>query len=153
MRQKNIIAAAVLIVLIVIYGIMTAFLPVRTLPNTPDPSFFPWINTVVILVLSVWLLLRGLGQPHSDPVRGNFGGRKRALGAMGSFLVYLVALPGLGFVLATVPFFAVMMTLFGERRPFQVTCGAVGMTFALYLLFRHAFGIFLPRGLLAGVIT
>jgi len=61
--------------------------------------------------------------------------------------------PGRGFILATAPFFAVMMVLFGERRPIWVGGGAVCTTVLLYALFRYGFGVFLPRGLLAGIVT
>ncbi len=153
MRRKNIIAAVVLIACAILYGVMTANLPVRTLPNTPDPSFFPWINTVIILVLSVWLLVRGLKQPameRTPNVTGRFG---RAVWALGVFVTYVAVMPSLGFILATVPFFAVMMVLFGERRPIWVGSGAICATLLLYALFRYGFGVFLPRGLLAGIVA
>ena len=71
---------------------------------------------------------------------------------LGAFVLYVAAMPGLGFILATVPFFAVMMILFGEQRRAWLGGGAIGATIALYLLFRHGFGVFLPRGLLAGIM-
>ena len=66
MRRRNIIAAVVLIVSALFYGGLTAQLPTRTLPNTPDPSFFPWINTAIILALSVLLLARTLWWPAPE---------------------------------------------------------------------------------------
>lgn len=152
MRRKNIISAVVLIGFVVVYGILTAHLPVRTLPNTPDPSFFPWVNTVIILVLSGWLLVRGLRRPRETAAAIDTAQRNRVVMAMTVFVIYLAAMPMLGFILATAPFFAVMMTLFGERRPFHVGIGTLAATAALYFLFRHGFGVFLPRGLLAGIV-
>lgn len=153
MRQKNIIAAVVLIACAILYGVLTAKLPVRSLPNTPDPSFFPWINTVIILTLSVWLLARGLKQPATERAPDETGQRRRAAWALGAFVAYVAIMPSLGFILATAPFFAVMMVLFGERRPLWVGGGAVCATVLLYVLFRHGFGVFLPRGLLAGIVA
>ncbi len=153
MRQKNIIAAVVLIACAILYGVLTANLPVRSLPNTPDPSFFPWINTVIILVLSVWLLVRGLKQPAMERTPNVTGLHGRAVWALGVFVAYVAVMPSLGFILATVPFFAVMMVLFGERRPIWVGSGAICATFLLYALFRYGFGVFLPRGLLAGIVA
>jgi putative tricarboxylic transport membrane protein len=153
MRRKNIIAAVVLIVFAILYGVLTANLPVRTLPNTPDPSFFPWINTAVLLVLSVWLLVQGLRRPVTERAADGTGRNRRAVWALGAFVAYVAAMPGLGFILATAPFFAVMMVLFGERRPIWVGGGAVCTTVLLYALFRYGFGVFLPRGLLAGIVT
>ena len=153
MRRKNIIAAVVLIVCAILYGVLTANLPTRTLPNTPDPSFFPWINTAIILVLSVWLLVRDLRRPAPRPTPTGTGQNRRAVWALAAFVGYLAVMPGLGFILATAPFFAVMMVLFGERRPIWVGGGAVGTTVLLYALFRYGFGVILPRGLLAGIVA
>ena len=153
MRRKNIIAAVVLIACAILYGVLTANLPTRTLPHTPDPSFFPWINTVIILVLSVWLLVWELRRPAPEPTPTGTGRNRRAVWALAAFVGYLAVMPGLGFILATAPFFAVMMVLFGERRPMWVGGGAVGTTVLLYALFRYGFGVILPRGLLAGIVA
>ncbi|MDG2205826.1 MAG: tripartite tricarboxylate transporter TctB family protein [Alphaproteobacteria bacterium] len=153
MRRKNSIAAIVLIVFAASYGVLTAGLPVRTLPNTPDPSFFPWINMATILILSVWLLVRSLRRPKETALDTDTAERNRIITAMGVFVIYLATMPTLGFILATLPFFAAMMVLFGERRPIYVGTGTIAVTAALYLLFRHGFGVFLPRGLLAGIVV
>ncbi|MDP6896657.1 MAG: tripartite tricarboxylate transporter TctB family protein [Rhodospirillales bacterium] len=153
MRRKNSIAAIVLIVFAASYGVLTAGLPVRTLPNTPDPSFFPWINVATILILSVWLLVRSLRRPKETVLDTDTAERNQIITAMGVFVIYLAAMPTLGFILATLPFFAAMMVLFGERRPIYVGTGTIAVTAALYLLFRHGFGVFLPRGLLAGIVA
>lgn len=152
MRRRNLIAALVLLALGAGYGILTTQLPVRSLPDTPGPPFFPWINTIVILALSAALLVQGL-VGADVPVPAQAAGRQRAFWALGVFVVYLATLPGLGFILATVPFFAALMVLFGEKRPLHVAVGAVAATGLLYLLFRHGFGVFLPTGLLKGVVA
>ena len=140
-----------LIVLALGYGILTSQLPVRSLPDTPGPPFFPWINTAILLALSLGLLLQALLGTAS--IRGdetvsslNAAQRWRATWALGAFVAYLVILPGFGFLLATVPFFAVLMVLFNERRPVRVAIGSIAVTVFLYVLFRHGFSIFLPRG-------
>ncbi|MFV2034031.1 MAG: tripartite tricarboxylate transporter TctB family protein [Halocynthiibacter sp.] len=153
MRRKNIIAAIILIAFALVYGYLTANIPVRTLPNTPNSAFFPWINTVLMLTLSVWLLAQGVRQTPNDTIEVASGHRHRAIWALAAFVAYLVAMPGLGFILATVPFFAILMILYGERRPVWIGGGAIGATVLLYILFRHGFGVFLPRGLLAGIVA
>lgn len=152
MRRRNLIAALVLLALGAGYGILTTQLPVRSLPDTPGPPFFPWIITIVILALSATLLIQGL-VGSDGPVPPRAAGRQRAIWALGVFVVYLAALPGLGFILATAPFFAVLMVLFGEARPLRVAVGAIVATVLLYLLFRHGFGVFLPTGLLKGIVA
>ncbi len=158
MRRRNIIAALVLLALTVVYGALTTQLPVRSLPDTPGPPFFPWINTVILLALSLGLLAQGLWAKTlesvaSDPDRSDASERWRAIWALGAFVVYLVVLPGLGFLLATAPFFAVLMVLFGEKRWLWVAIGSIAVTVGLYVLFRHGFSVFLPRGILPDLLA
>ena len=68
MKQKDIVAACVLLVVVIGYGYQTTLLPARTLPNTPDPSFFPWINTILLGVLSFALLIQGILRPTKKGV-------------------------------------------------------------------------------------
>ena len=153
MRQRSVIAGLVLIAVGVGYGYLTSRLPVRTLPNTPNPSFFPWINTVLLLVLSAALLIQGLVlDAGNGRERYRCSGIAYAVVALVAFVAYLVVLPGLGFVVASIPFFAVMMVLFGELRPAWVAGGSVGATVLLFVVFRYGFGVLLPRGLLSGLI-
>lgn len=157
MRRRNIIAAAVLIVLSLGYGALTTQLPIRSLPDTPGPPFFPWVNTVILLALSLGLLvqgLRGTGTEDSGQTATSMDATQRrlALWALGAFIAYLVVLPGLGFMVATVPFFAVLMVLFGERRWLWVAIGSIAMTAFIYVLFRHGFSVFLPRGILPDLL-
>ena len=159
MRRRNIIAALVLIVCGLSYLYLTWGLPTRSLPNTPGPSFFPWIITVILLALSSAMLFQAIasgGGPaaimEKDSAVDN-DDRRRAIWALGAFIAYVALLPKLGFIIATAPFFAFQMILFGERRPLFVLIGALAMTGILYLLFRHGFGIFLPRGLLTGIVA
>ena len=153
MRQKNFIAALFLLIFTVCYGILTANLPLRTLPNTPDPSFFPWVITSIIFILSVLLLLSGLKYSKGVRIKVDKEERNLTVTAMTIFIFYLAAMPKLGFILATLPFFSVMMFLFGERRPVFIGIGSLVTTAGLYVLFRHGLGVFLPRGLLTGIIA
>ncbi len=152
MHRRNIIAAIVLIVVGLGYGYMTVHLPVRTLPNTPDPSFFPWLNTVLLLALSVALLIQGVVRAKPEGPSAVGVGAGRAWAALSLYFVYLLLLPPLGFVLASAPFFAALMALYGERRPVWLAAGAIGVTTLLFVLFRYVFSVLLPRGLLESVI-
>lgn len=146
-----------LIVCSLAYGYFAWGLPVRSLPNTPGPSFFPLLVTVVLLALSATLLVQGLlapndGEMPTEETPKRFCIRKTLL-ALSVLLLYIAVLPTLGFILSTLPLFAALMVLYGERRPLVVLVGTVVMTIVLYGLFRHGFNIFLPRGLLAGIVA
>jgi len=147
MRHKNIIAGIILTALGLAYGYMTTGLPVRSLPNTPGPSFFPWILTFCLLVLSVSLLVQGLRMGKDEAPPGNDGG-----GSIPAFLflivfaVYLALLPFMGFLAASIPFFAVLMVLYGETRKLWIASLSFGVPVFLFLLFRDVFNIPMPRG-------
>lgn len=66
--------------------------------------------------------------------------------AFGAFTIYVIALPWAGFVTATVPFFAALMALFGERRRWALAAGALVVPIVVFVLFRHGFQIILPAG-------
>ena len=153
MRRKNIIAAMVIIVITIIYGLMTLQLPTRSLPDTPGPTFFPWINVVIILFLSVVLLLSSVFSTKNfnlefkqEETQSNHN--LRALLALIGFAVYLVTLPSFGFLFTTIPFFSFLMVMFSEKRPLYILSSSVGLTFLFYFVFRYGFNIFLPAGAL-----
>ena len=153
MRKRNLTAGAVLIVLGVVFAYLTSQLPTRAIENATDPSFFPWVITVCLLALSVSLLVQGLlpvtsnRVPSPPPIP-----RTRYMAALALFLVYLAALPALGFIAANIPFFAVLMILYGERRPVLVIVGSVVISGVMFFLFRQVFQIRLPAGILDAII-
>ena len=152
MKRRNIAAACVLLAVAVGYGYQTALLPARTLPNTPDPSFFPWINTIMLGVLSVALLIQAVLRPNDEGVMGAQQASVPVITALGLILLYVVAMPFLGFVLSSVPFFALFMVLHNERRKLWLLIGAVGIPIFLFNLFKHLFGVPLPRGIFLGLL-
>jgi putative tricarboxylic transport membrane protein len=149
MARKNIAAAIGLLAFTAWYGVLTAGLPERAImPNTPGPSFFPWLITAALVALSVALLVQGITRlkRENGAAAVPFGFKTPVL-ALASFAVYLAALPFLGFVAASVIFFASLMWLYGSRSPVMIAAGAVLCPVILFVLFRYGFNIILPRGL------
>ncbi|MDA1090407.1 MAG: tripartite tricarboxylate transporter TctB family protein [Proteobacteria bacterium] len=150
MRNKNITAGIFLTALGLAYGYLTAGLPERSLPNMPGPSFFPWVLTFCLLVLSVSLVVQGLRMAEDAPKpAGKAGGSFPAVVFLGVFAIYLALLPFLGFLPASIPFFAVLMVMYGETRKLWVASFSFGVPIFLFLLFRNVFDIPLPRGSLS----
>jgi len=153
MRLKNIVAALVLIALGAGYGFLTTGLPTRSLPNAPDPSFFPWIITGSLLLLSAILLAQGLAAPHKARDNAVPAPPLRAPTVLlVAFAVYVALLSFAGFLVASVPFFAVFMVLYGERRWIAIGAASLVIPVILVLLFRHVLQVPLPTGVLAGWI-
>lgn len=155
MRTRNIIAAIILLALGAGYAVLTAGLPTRNIENTTEPSFFPWVIVVCLLVLSAALLIQGLRMPAAGAPAADSTEISRSIYLWGflAFVIYLALLPYLGFIAANIPFFAVLMVLYGERRPVRVVGGSVAISLALFFLFREVFLIRLPAGILSGVIA
>ena len=152
MVPRNIFAAIVLILVGIGYGVLTLNLPSREIEQTTEPSFFPGVVTACLLALSIALLaqaLRGGAACENLVAFGPEVGAGRYLAGFAAFAVYLVVLPILGFVAANVPFFAVLMAIYGERRPVWLAVGSVGVSLVLFFLFRELFQIRLPAGVLA----
>jgi len=149
MAKRDIIASLVLLAFATWYAWLTTGVPARSaMPDTPGPTFFPWLLDGLLFVLSAALLVRGLvfrkRAPHQEVAAG-VAPLQIAL-FLGSFLIYLAVLPYAGFVIATIPFVAVLVWLFGCRTPLQVAACAFGLTIVTYVVFRYGFEIVLPRG-------
>jgi putative tricarboxylic transport membrane protein len=153
MSRKNVAAALVLLPLGIVYGYLTAGLPKRSLPDTPDPSFFPWIIAACLVILSTALLVQGLqGRRGARDDPGAAGGLRAPTVFLTLFVVYVAVLPFAGFVIASVPFFAALMWLFGERRWTWIGAFSLALPVILVLVFRDGLQIPLPTGALAGLL-
>lgn len=147
MGARNVIAALALLAIGAGYGVLTAGLPERTLPNTPGPSFFPWLITAALLTLSAMLLAQGIAGAKTKQVESPFGpGSRRRVVMILWFALYLAVLPYAGFAIVSIPFFAGMMALYGARNRLVVVGVAVIVPMTLFYLFQYGFQIFLPRG-------
>ena len=149
MAHKNIAAAIGLLVLAGWYAALTTGLPDRdVMPNTPGPAFFPWLITAGLSALSLALLFQGITalKRRTGATAERQDVRKPAL-ALASIAIYLVALPYLGFVPASVLFFAALMWLYGARNPILIAAASILGPVILFVLFRYGFNIILPRGL------
>ena len=147
MASRDISAAIGLLVFSALYAWATFYIPDRTIPNTPGPSFFPFVIITVVGLLSLALLIKGV-----SGLRSGEGGeiqisvvRLPAL-TMGAFFIYLVLLPWVGFLMSSVPFFAVLMVLYGSREPVKIVLWSLAAPTILFVVFTEAFQILLPRG-------
>lgn len=144
MKARDLATAAGCLLLAAAYAWLTARLPGRSLPNTPGPTFFPWVLTAALGLLGTALAvssLRGAAPARAIPAAGPFPWT-----ALGAIVAYIALLPWAGFVPASVAFCALLMRIIGERRWWAIAAGAAGMPLALMLVFRYVFQIPLPRG-------
>jgi len=153
MKQRNLIAALVLLAFSGGYAYMTANLPDRGIENMTEPSFFPWIVTTLLLTLTSILLVQSLLPSQAAAAWTlSTAAKSKVAQVLGLFAVYVAVLPSLGFLVASVPFFGGMMAVYGERRPLWLVLGSIGVSVGLFYLFRLGFTIYLPVGVLKGMI-
>lgn len=106
-----------------------------------DPNFFPKILLSIWAVLCVILIVRALviSQPDSPtPLWG------RLLTAFILTAVYIFLVGQIGFLLATFPFAAAFMLLFGYRQPVVISTVTVIFPIATWWIFTKILKIYLP---------
>ena len=145
--HRNLAAGLVLLAVGIGYGLATAQLPDRTLPDTPGPAFFPWLIAIGLTGLSAALTVRGLTAIRQrDGAAAGYRLPRRGRLALGGFAAYLLLLPLAGFVPASVPFCGGLVVLYGERRPVIVLAAAILIPLMLFVVFSTGFQVLLPRG-------
>jgi len=147
MARRNVLAGMVLLTIGLGYGVLTADLPDRSLPGTPGPAFLPWLITAGWLALSTALLVRGLlggGKNSPDVIEHRIPAQ--GWPALVGFAAYLLLLPTLGFIVASILFFANLTWLYGERNKLRIVLPATIIPIVLFYLFTAGFQVLLPRG-------
>lgn len=136
-----------------IFGLSTMEIPETA--KWPGPDFFPFIITVILLVVAVAMTVQ-ITRAHrrhrrDGPGAGVPGPRtdwKAAATVTGALLVFAVTLVPLGWILAgTLLFWGVARGL-GSRRPVFDVPVALGMSSLVQLAFSAGLGLSLPPGIL-----
>ena len=147
MARRHVLAASLLLIVGLIYALLTADLPARSLPDTPGPAFFPGLISAAWLVLAGALLFRGIASLRTGSTEpADYRIPARGWIALAAFAIYLVLLPFVGFVAPSIALFAVFAWLYDERRKIAMLVSAVAVPVLLFYLFTAGFQILLPRG-------
>ena len=147
MALREIVSALVLLAISGFYIWATFHIPDRTIPNTPGPSFFPFVIAGIVACLSSALLTRGILRLRGGSgVRIERGNIRSAIATLALFAVFLTVLPHTGFVIAGVGFFAGSMFLYGARSLVRIVLWSLAVPVVLFLVFTRIFHILLPSG-------
>ncbi len=123
--------------------------PTEGVSRYVGPSTLPTVLAGAIALLSGLMLLGSVrDDARVDDRAPLFGAPTLVL--VGVLVVYLVALPWIGFLPATCAFVASLARLFGERRPGVTAALAIAVSLALYLFFEKFMIIPLPDSRLLG---
>ncbi len=147
MPLKNVIISMIMLLIGSSYLYFSLQLPVRSIGNVPGPSFFPLVISAIVLFLAAALLVNGIVNLRNEqPQEAEPAVPKRVISTLVWFVLYLIALPYVGFLVASVPFFAGLMMLCEQKKLVPVAIGSILIPVFLYFLFRQGFNILLPAG-------
>jgi len=144
-----------LVVLIGSLGLFAATLGLERNPMVPiGPAFYPRLvlgltatMAALLVVLDVLEHRRGRVVPGKAAPRAHYGA---VVVTFAVFAAYVVALPFLGFRVATLAFMAVMQGAIDRPRDTRgwvvLAIVSVAATFATYYVFEHYLQVLLPRG-------
>lgn len=171
-RLKNgygaLVVAAILFVftLYIVYGIVTMQVPESA--QSPGPKLFPALLAVFSFIITIWLMVDVLKNPHTTgetvylpPVGESATASNvptstvhdfRSLGiAIAGFAAFVVLLKPMGWIIAAALLFWVFCyALGGKRLVFNL---AVGIAFSatIQAAFSASLGLTLPAGILGGL--
>ena len=138
-------SGGVLLAVAIGYGVVALRIPSGD--GEPGPGFLPLVLAVLLAALSVSIVVRGLKPTTVSPATGRPDddlGPRRWLAALAT-VAYVALFQPLGFLVSTVAYCAALTWLFTRDRRMLVAV-PVGVTAALFVLFRLALGVRLPPG-------
>lgn len=153
MKKGNLVLAAVCAVLGIGVIAMASGYPKAADYGTgvPGPGLWPIVISVVLLACTAILLYRTLKmKPEKDTkIELWTTGTRRVYLTMGILVVYLLALPFLGFIIATFVLEFIFIQWFAKKNPAITALISAAITMVVYCAFRfvlnvpvHTFGIF-----------
>ena len=120
--------------------------------GAPSPRIIPGICLGIMLVSSIALLIQSLVLKQEKVVEFDWEKEKPAILLIVGMCVYIVLMLCIGYVLASLIVFPLVLFYVGERKPGPYIVVVVS-AFAIFLLFKNVFNISLPAlGLLGGII-
>lgn len=120
--------------------------------GAPSPRIIPGICLGIMLVSSIALLIQSLVLKQEKVVEFDWKKEKPAILLIVGMCVYIGLMLCIGYVLASLIVFPLVLFYVGERKPSPYIVVVVS-AFAIFLLFKNVFNISLPAlGLLGGII-
>lgn len=120
--------------------------------GAPSPRIIPGICLGIMLVSSIALLSQSLVLKQEKVVEFDWKKEKPAILLIVGMCVYIGLMLCIGYVLASLIVFPLVLFYVGERKPGPYIVVVVS-AFAIFLLFKNVFNISLPAlGLLGGII-
>lgn len=120
--------------------------------GAPSPRLIPMLCMTVMLISSIALLVQSLVFKKEKIVEFDWEKEKPVILLILAMCIYVVLILCIGYVLASIITFAVVLFYCGERKPGTYIVAVVAAVL-ICLMFRNIFHISLPSlGLLGGLI-
>lgn len=138
--SSDLVLPAIFIVLAVCVFVSIWRLPYIATTDKVGPKLYPWLLSILLLVLSSLLLMgRAASHRHADITLQ--GMLRKFLPLVLICVLYSVGLPYLGFLIPTAALLIASFYLLGERKHLRNILIAVCCTGGTYLLFATVLGI------------
>jgi putative tricarboxylic transport membrane protein len=149
MRKSGDIAVGLFFLAIGIVFMIGAVMLQVGVPTEPRPGFFPFIDGIILIGLSVLFLIQAWsGKTGDSPAFGKTGGPVLVVLTL---ILYVVTLETLGYIITTAILSAVVLKVM-ETKPRILVLVSLILAVVSYLLFDRLLGVTLPRGLLTAFL-
>lgn len=117
-------------------------------PEDPGTAALPQLIGFALLVLGVMLFFNA----ERNVIAPERGSRLRTTLMVVAGVVYTLALTALGFMLSTLIFMVLGLLIMGIRSPLRLIAVPIAVSVAVYYLFTAALGVYLPSGIIEGML-
>jgi putative tricarboxylic transport membrane protein len=153
MNRKDLLAAAILLLIAGAYFWATLQIPSSTLDDGVGPRGFPLVLTVALVAVAAAIALRALaaaavGTRAREDLKETEACWPRALGVLAFGALYIPVATVLGYPVAVFLLLVAMPLYEGARFSWRVPAVAAGGAVVFYLLFVVVLGVRQPEGLL-----
>lgn len=142
------VIGGVLLALALALGLFSLTFPPASQALDPGTAALPRLVAIGLGVLSVLLVLKP--EPAESGVEPGRAGVLAA--AVAATAGYGLLIAPIGFPLATILYTIAGLLLMGVRKPLPLVLYPIGLALGLYYLFTAALSVYLPAGLLEGVL-
>lgn len=151
-KKLNYIIIVIFLVLSGIVGFLMKDYPWSDITQGFGPAFYPTVLLVILLVLLLVLFvqtLMGKGMDEEEKTLPELKELKRPALILLCMIFYAILMPYLGFVITGILYLLVTMRILKADMKKSIIC-SVAMVLIVYLLFRYAFKVPLPIGMILG---
>ncbi|MGP9724269.1 tripartite tricarboxylate transporter TctB family protein [Corynebacterium sp. AOP40-9SA-29] len=150
--QGSILGDRIIAVIALIIGvallILAAGFPEPGQPEDPGTAALPRLIGFALAGLGVLLLFNS----EKNTFLPEKGARLRTVLIVAAGIAYTYAMTPLGFMLSTLVFMVVGLLIMGIRSPLRLVLVPVGVSVIVYYLFTAALGVYLPDGIIEGIM-